>query len=96
MVIFLDSASPDGLYSVVDKGGVLGLLCLLIFVITVGGMRGWYYFGWYVKELLRRIEALETENAALRRDNDGWRQAAYSGIRTGERLAEAKIPTERP
>lgn len=64
------------LYDLLDRGGVLALLSALIVVIIVGGMRGWYYFRWYVSELHAQIAELKAGNRRLEEDVEGWRDLA--------------------
>lgn len=97
----LAATDPEGLYGFLDKGGVLGLLCLVIFVIVVGGMREWYYLRPYVKLLLERISERDTRLAEkdhqienITEDRDAWRDTAQGAVGTAEKAAAR--PHRRP
>lgn len=86
MRVLLAETGAEGLYSLLDRGGVLALLCVVIFVIVIGGMREWYYLRPYVRLLLERIaerdvvihkqqehiELLQEDNAAWRQEVERW------------------------
>ena len=59
MWVFLqaEAADPSKLYDIIDRGGVIALLVIMVTVLAIGGVRGWYYFPPYV----RRIENENTE-----------------------------------
>lgn len=50
----------DALYTLLRDGGALGLVVLLI----IGGMRGWYVWGWHLRET--QAECQEWKQIALR------------------------------
>ena len=45
------------LYAYVRDGGIIAVLLLVI----IGGMRGWYFWKWYVDEQRARIAKLEAQ-----------------------------------
>lgn len=82
MTPLLDAAGPSNLYALLDRGGTLALLCVIIFVIIVGGMRGWYSFRWYIDELRAQNQALREANSKIREDLEGWRDIALQNTTT--------------
>lgn len=93
-------ADAGSFYELVDKGGVIALLCAVVFTIIVGGMRGWYALKPYIDLLLQQIEDRDEIIKEERRRNDAiqaeltaTREELWRTLGTMER---AVTPPRRP
>ena len=59
--------TPEGIFDLLDRGGVVALLVYNIFVVTVGAYRKWWTPGWYPAE---KDKQYAEHRAECRQEND--------------------------
>lgn len=77
--------TPDQLASIVEflnKGGVVGVLVMVVVVGGWGAVKGWWYPKPYITELRR-------QNNELRDERDAWRTVALGAQSVASRAVEA-------
>jgi hypothetical protein len=72
-----DAFEPKSVIDYVNAGGVVALLLMVL----AGGIKQWWVFGWYYKELLGRHSALSEEK-------DAWKELALRSTNLAESLQE--------
>lgn len=93
--IFYLATDPEGLYNLVDRGGVLALLLLAMFLFVVGGFNGWYAFRPYVNELKTQLTEEKARNVKIQEDLEAWRAIAMEAAPTLAQQARRDIRPRR-
>ncbi len=75
--------SVTDLLPVLNGGGVVGLLCLIL----LGGYRRWWVWGWAYRDLESRLRAAEA-------DREEWKFMALTGTQTA-RSAVSQLEQRR-
>ncbi len=76
--------SINQVVQVLQAAGALGALIIGIW----GGLKGWWFPGWYVAELRERLAKLEADKTAIQRDRDEWKDLAHSNSQTASQGAD--------